>query len=132
MEHCYRQLTLGEIVSDDIARIERFVLSLVRRERLLLLLTVAGRTALLLLAVALAILVLPLLRVERGAAMLLVVLAAGIGGWFAVALPILRGWRAAGDPVAQAGRVEALRPGLRGRLLTAVDHLATPGGAKPG
>ncbi len=49
----------------------------------------------------------------------------GVGGllcWFAFALPLLRRWRAAGDLLEQARRLERVVPALRSRLLTSVER----------
>ena len=109
-------------MAEDVLRIRRFVRALVQRERALLALRVAARTALVLLAVLLWGTVATVVRLERPAAALFAVALAGIGGWVAFALPLLVEWRRTGDPLGQARRVEALRPELRGRLLTAVSH----------
>ena len=100
-----------------------------RRERALLVLRIAARTALLALAVLAATVVASVIHLDRGAATMVVVALAGIGGWIAVALPLLLEWRATGDTLRQARRVEALRPFLRGRLITAVGHGDGPDGA---
>jgi hypothetical protein len=116
-------------VAEDVLRIRGFVAALARRARTLLVLRVAARTALLLLTVLLWGTLASVFRVDRPTAALVAVALAGIGGWAALALPLLLDWRATGDPVGHARRVEGLRPGLRGRLVTAVQHA---GGAGPG
>lgn len=93
-----------------------------QRERALLALRVAARTALLLVAVLLWGTVATVVHLDRPAAALFAVALAGVGGWIATALPLLVDWHSTGDPVRQARRVESLRPELRGRLLTAVSH----------
>jgi hypothetical protein len=114
-------------VAEDVVRIRRFVAALVRRERALLLSRIAARTAFLVLVVAVLLVGAAVLRLDRGAASLAVVAAAGIGGWLAVAWPLLVEWRRSADAVRQARHVEALRPALRGRLVTAVAHSGVVG-----
>ncbi|MEZ4240719.1 MAG: DUF4175 family protein [Myxococcota bacterium] len=101
-----------------------------RRTRVLLGLKIAARTALLLLAVLMWGTLASVIRLDRPTAALVAVTLAGIGGWIALALPLLVDWRATGDAVGHARRVEGIRPDLRGRLLTAVEH--TRGAAQPG
>ncbi len=113
-------------MADDIGRIRRFLAGLVWRERLLLAARVAGRLTLVWAASFAWFSVVPHLQLERAVGLLLLVVGAGIGGWIAVALPLLREWRAAGDPLGQAARVEVVRPELRGRLVTAVDGTRGP------
>jgi hypothetical protein len=116
-----------EFVAEDVVRIRRFVAALVRRERALLLSRIAARTAFLVLVVAVLLVGAAVLRLDRGAASLAVVAAAGIGGWLAVAWPLLVEWRQSADAVRQARHVEALRPALRGRLVTSVAHAGVAG-----
>jgi hypothetical protein len=109
-------------VAEDVLRIRRFVNVLVRRERLLLALRVAARVALLLVLMLAWGALASVIRVDKSAAVLLLVALAGVGGWVAVAWPLLVDWSSTGDPVRQARRVESLVPDLRGRLITAVEH----------
>ncbi|MBX2804000.1 MAG: DUF4175 domain-containing protein [Myxococcales bacterium] len=108
-------------MAEDANRIRRFVASLVRRERALLLVRVVARAALLLLAVLALGVIASVTSMDRGVATLVVVVLAGVGSWIAVALPLLLEWASSGDGVRQARQVEALLPELRGRLITAVD-----------
>jgi len=119
-------------LAEDVNRIRSFVLALVRRERLLLGIRVAARAALLALLTLLCMVAASAVRVDRASATLVVVGLAGLGGWVAVALPLLLEWRRSGDALRQARAVEALRPVLRGRLVTAVGHPDGPeGGESP-
>jgi hypothetical protein len=119
-------------VAEDISRIRAFLRGLVWRERALLLARVSGRAALVWAASVAWFALVPYTGVERAAAVLLLVLGVGMGGWAAVAWPLLREWGAAGDALRQADRVERVRPGLRGRLLTAVDGAGlSPGRPAP-
>lgn len=113
-------------MAEDIQRIRTFLRGLVWRERALLLARVAGRAALLWAATTAWFAAAPHLGLQRAAGLLLLVVGAGVGAWVAVALPLLREWAPAGDPLRQAERVEAVRPELRGRLLTAVDGTRSP------
>ena len=115
-------------MSEDAVRIQRFVGSLIRRDRTLLLMRVVARAALLGLAVLAITVLAAVVGADRGAAALVVALIAGVGAWIAVFLPLFEGWRSSGDPLVQARRVEQLRPELRGRLITAV---GTSAGASP-
>lgn len=110
-------------MAEDVAHIRRFVASLIRRERGLLAARVVARAAGLGVALLLAMVLAAVVRLDRGTASLVAVALAGVGGWVAVAWPLLVEWRSAGDPQRQARRVEALRPELRGRLITAVDRV---------
>lgn len=109
-------------MAEDVVRIRGLIGALARRARALIVLRVAARTALLLLVVVMWGTLATLLRADRPSAALIAVALAGIGGWVAVALPLLLDWRPASDPIRHAREVESLRPGLRGRLLTAVQH----------
>ncbi|MEQ1503396.1 MAG: DUF4175 family protein [Myxococcota bacterium] len=116
-------------MAEDVLRIRDFVRALVQRERALLVLRIALRTALLLLTVVLWGTVATVVRLDRPTAALVATGLGGIGLWVAVALPLLVGWRPTGDPIRHARRVEELRPALRGRLLTAVEHTGELGQA---
>lgn len=59
---------------------------------------------------------------SRLAALGWVGLVGGLATWFAFALPLLRRWRPAGDPIEQARALERLLPELRSRLVTAVER----------
>lgn len=113
-------------VADDLRRIRTFLRGLVWRERALLFARVAGRTALVSAAALAWIAAAPHLGVERAAGVLVLVVGLGLGLWTAAALPLLQEWAPSGDALRQAGRVEAVRPGLRGRLVTAVDNARGP------
>lgn len=118
-------------MSDDASSIQRFVAALVRRERVLLLVRVAARAGLLgVLVLALSVIA-PMAGASRGPAALVVVVVAGVGGWLAVLLPMLVAWRRSGDRLRQARAVEELRPALRGRLITAVEHGEGGGSVSP-
>ena len=113
-------------MSDPLSRIHRFLDALAARERRLLAsravlqVGLAGISSLLVLSAAYSG------GVSRttglGAALFLLV-ASGI---VAVSLPAAFRWRAAGSRRVQARRVEALRPAIRGRLLTALDRSSEP------
>ena len=109
------------MMEQDLAALQRLLARLGRRERRLLLARAGlqGGAALLLVAVAAGALL------SAGALRLLALgLVASLGGlavYLAVAWPLLRRWRVAGDPRAQARRLEAQVPDLRSRLLTALD-----------
>jgi hypothetical protein len=111
------------------ATLHRLLVSLVRRERRLLVIQAAlqglGAVGLvLLLAVAL-----HALRLPRALALTALGVAAALLPTAALLLPASLRWRASGDPVRQAGLVEALRPDLRGRLVTIAER---PEGPLPG
>lgn len=119
-------------MAEDAHHIRRFVELLIRRERGLLALRIVARAALLLLCLLAATILASLIRADRGAATMGLVTLGGIGAWIAVAWPLLLEWGSTGDALRQARRVEALRPELRGRLVTAVDHgIRSEGGAQP-
>lgn len=122
------QVVGRERMAEDLEIIRRFVGALVRRERGILLSRV-GLQGLLLLAFLLVVAVVAA-RVgwDRPSAAFLLVILAGVGGWFAVAFPLLRRWGPTGDVRRQARRVEGLAPALRGRLVTAVEHANGPKG----
>lgn len=115
-------------MNTDLDGIRRYVTSLVRRERTLLLARVVLRLG----AVGGAVLALAgfaaAVHWDRPSAVASVVLVAGVGAWAAGAAPIAVGWRSAGDPLRQARLVEAIIPDLRGRLMVAVARLAAPAG----
>ncbi len=103
--------------------IRRFLERLVRRERGLLLLEIAGRSAVVLgLAGLVAVLAVPL-GLPRGVAASSLALVLGVGFWVAAVHPLLTRWRAAGDLLRQARMVERVRPDLRGRLVTTAERL---------
>lgn len=118
--------------SEQPSRIAGFVRSLVQRERALLVVRTLARTASLLIAVIVWGAVAATARIDRPSAALVAVALLGIGGWFTTALPLLVGWRPAGDPLRQARRVEELAPDLRGRLITAVHHTSGRPSGVPG
>ncbi|MEN0067549.1 MAG: hypothetical protein AAGA48_35785, partial [Myxococcota bacterium] len=108
-------------MADELQWIRAFVERLVRRERALVALRVAASTAvLLLLALGLAVAAVAL-RLDRAWTTFGLLLVMGIGGWFAIAWPLLTTWRDVADPLRQARHVEAQHPDFRGRLVTALD-----------
>jgi hypothetical protein len=111
---------------EDLTRIRTFVDALVRRERVLVFLGVAGRLAWLLAAIFAGLGVAALSRWDRSGSSALLVLFSGIGLWWATALPLLQGWSSAADRRRQARLTESHEPDLRGRLVTAVDRVDGP------
>lgn len=103
--------------------IRRFVDRLVRRERALIAVEVAARLLLVLGVSTVAAIFAAGFRADRGLAAAGVTLLVGLGAWVAVVVPMVTRWRPAGDRLRQARLVEALRPELRGRLLTSVERL---------
>lgn len=115
-------------MSQDFEAIHRFVRSLVRRERLLLLARVGLQLLGLLIALILVAAVTPVVGLGRSGGAAALVLVAGFGGWALFAAPLMVGWRRTGDPLRQARLVEQLQPRLEGRLLTSVERLDGPRG----
>ncbi len=116
-------------MSEERASLQRLLAALARRERWLLLArglvqAAAGLGAVLLVAVALAA-----ARLPWPAGLVLLVICAVLLPLLALLVPALPGWRSAGDLVRQARLVEALRPELRGRLITLAER---PEGPQPG
>ncbi len=116
-------------MADDLDNIRRFVGRLVWRERLLLLLDVAGRALLLVFATLFVLVIAAVLDWDRGGTAAGLVLLAGAGSWAAVVVPLILRWRKTGDALRQARLAEADNPELRGRLVTAVERT---GGATEG
>jgi predicted nucleic acid-binding Zn-ribbon protein len=112
---------------EDLHRVVRLVEALARRERRLLLVRVSLRALRLALGLVFFALVAGPLGVDKPAAAAVLVLVAGIGAWSSVVVPLRRFWRAAGDRLRQARRIEELRPGLRGRMVVAVSRAADQG-----
>ena len=112
-------------VSEGATRIQGLLRSLVRRERWLLVMRVGARVALLWLTIFAFNALATVMGVERGFAALFVMLAAGIGMWLLLFLPVASRWGASGDPLSQARAVERLKGSLRGRLVTAVAAMDT-------
>jgi len=115
-------------VTEDLRRIRRFITALTWRERLLLLARVGLYTLLVGVVVEVVAVAAATGRWNRPAAMVALVLVAGIGTWLAVLVPLALRWRPTGDPMRQARLVEALTPVLRGRLLTSVERTDGPMG----
>ena len=112
-------------MAEDLGRIRRFVDALTRRERLLLVVQVLVQVSLVL-ALVLVLMGMSVGRWDRSVAAAVVVFVGGIGLWFAAAWPLLRRWQAAGDRLRQARAVEAIEPGLGGRLVTSVERVDRP------
>jgi hypothetical protein len=117
-------------MNDDLQRIRRYIGALVRRERMLVLGRVLLQGGLVLFGVLAIATIAASSRWDRSTATAIVVLAAGIGAWAAVVVPLLRSWRPTGDTLRQARIVEQLAPDLRGRLLTAVERVDGPRGSE--
>ncbi len=113
-------------MADELQWIRRFVDGLVRRERRLVAGTALARVAVVCAALVVCSVIAARGHWDRSAALMALVGLAAAGLWIAVWEPLLTRWRPAGDPMRQARRVEALRPELRGRLVTAVDHAVRP------
>jgi hypothetical protein len=117
-------------MNDDLQRIRRYIASLVRRERALVLGRVLLQGGLVLIVASILATLAAALRWDRPSATAALVLVAGVGIWAAIVAPLLVRWRPTGDPLRQARLVEDLAPELRGRLLTAVDRVDGPRGAE--
>jgi len=113
-------------VTEDLRRIRRFITALTWRERVLLLARVGLYALLLGVVVEVVAVAAATGRWHRPAAMVALVLVAGIGTWLAVLVPLALRWRPTGDPMRQARLVEEITPMLRGRLLTAVERTDGP------
>ncbi|NCG18222.1 MAG: hypothetical protein GWP91_04320, partial [Rhodobacterales bacterium] len=116
-------------MAEDLNLIRRFITALVARERRLIV-----ATAILRLAALWALLVLCSVFAvsqgwDRSAILMLLVGVGGVGAWAWIWVPVLMGWRPAGNALRQARLVEHLDPDLRGRLVTAVERVD---GAPPG
>jgi hypothetical protein len=110
-------------MSNEARRLRAYVDALVMRERRLLTWGAALRGVTLLGVGALVAVLAVALGWDRARAVLVEVLAVGLGGLAWVAWPLARGWSAAGSSVAQAQRVEALEPSLAGWMVIPVDAL---------
>jgi len=108
-------------LADELQWIRSFVDRLIRRERTLLALRIAASSALLLLLVLGLTTAAVALRLDRAWSLFAIVVVLGIGGWFAVAWPLLTAWPRVGDARVQARDVESRHPDFRGRLVTALD-----------
>jgi len=109
-------------MSEDFSQLRSLVRALARRERRLSAGRIVLRLGLLLAVVGILAILATVLRWDRASAVATLVLVAGAGGWMAVVPPWLRSRKSA-NLVAQARRVEAMLPELRGRLITAVERL---------
>ena len=116
-------------MSNEAGRLRAYVDALVTRERRLLTWSAALRGVTLLGVAALVAVLAVASEWSRAQAVLVEVLAVGLGGLLMVVWPLARGWQAAGDWVAQAQRVEAREPSLAGWMVIPVDAL---GGLMPG
>ncbi len=119
-------------MTDDLTNIGRYVGTLARRERALLVARIATSLAVLGATVWLLAIAAAALRWDRPLATGLVVATAGVGAWFLGAAPALAGWSLAGNLVRQARLVEHRLPDLHGRLLITVERLAGPAPGESG
>ncbi len=116
-------------MSEDRASLQRLIAALTRRERWLLVLRALLQVLAAAGLVVLAAVGLASVRLPRELALGLWLVIALLLPMAALLLPALRRWRRAGDSGHQARLAEALRPGLRGRLVTLAER---PDGPQPG
>lgn len=119
---------VGRSMERDWSGIRRLIWGLVRRERAILVGRVGLRSVLLGGLLAIFAVMVPIVGARPSQGAFGLVVAAGVGALWALARPLWRGWRAAGDLGRQARLAEAQRPDFRGRLVASVERLG-PGAA---
>ncbi|MCK6507734.1 DUF4175 domain-containing protein, partial [Myxococcota bacterium] len=116
----------------DLAGLRAVLDRLARRERLLLLARAALQVVAALALSGLLAAALVSEGVSRDPALAILLVLGSLGLLLALAWPLAPGWRAAGDLLRQARRVEVVQPELRSRLVTAVDRALLAGPPPPG